>query len=166
VKKIYLCFTVVVFSLAALCRADEEPRLIEVSPRIAIANGRLATALCTSLWKSAEGAWVPDSQQVLAGFKVIKSDEGMRQIVQRASPKTDMWPSLHRLEESRFQVFGIKIGGRNYMFYDATPLDSDRIDLWLTDCISRSVWDGGAAYWWVLLDTENLSVKSASRRPN
>jgi hypothetical protein len=104
--------------------------------------------------------------QSVAAVSLIQSDDGQRDVIAKGLLLGwHMEPSLKRITKSRFQVFGLVIAGRKHLLVDATPLESDAPKLWLTDCISCNVYDGGAAYWWVLIEVDSMKVTSSGRRP-
>ncbi|HKP03942.1 MAG TPA: hypothetical protein VJU77_11365 [Chthoniobacterales bacterium] len=153
--------------LAALALAEtmNGQALSEIAPTIAVADQQLTLQLRQSLPPEAEGAWTPSRSQVLEVMAFVKSEVGKREILAKAAAGVRMEFSLKRIDQSRFQIFGLLIGGRKHMLIDATPLDSDAPELWLKDRISQNVFDGGAAYWWVLVDSDSREVRSCGRRP-
>jgi len=140
--------------------------LSEVTPTIAVADEHFTESIRASVISTASGSWSPNREQVLAAVSLIKSDRGQRDIVAKALLiGWDMGPSLKRITDSRFQVFGLVTAEGKHLLIDATPLESDAPELWLTDCISCNVFDGGAAYWSVLIKIDSMEVTSAGRRP-
>jgi hypothetical protein len=139
--------------------------LLEASPTVAIADRELTQKIGKYLKKTTEGSWTPSRETALAAVARIQSDRGRRDIIAKASPALHIGTSLNRIARSRFQIFGLVIAGRKELLIDATPLQSDAPELWLTGCISCSIFDGGAAYWWVLVDADSLEVTSCGRRP-
>jgi hypothetical protein len=144
---------------------QESRRLIEITPSIAVADQILTAEIKDSLNNSAGGAWTPSPEDVLSAFAELASERGQRDIAAKALGGSDMALPLKRLKTSRYQVFGLLIGKHKYLLFDATPLQSDVPELWLKDCISNYVYDGGAAYWWVMIDHASMRVTTSGRRP-
>jgi hypothetical protein len=150
-------------ALAAPC-LGQEPAFTEIAPDIAVASKDFTAKNRHHLWADADGAWAPTPEQALAAFSLLRSERGKRAVMENTQ-WSRMEDSLRRLDKSRYQIFGLTLRGRRHLLVDATPLDSDAPELWLTDCISCSVFDGGAAYWWVLVRVEPLAVIRSGRRP-
>jgi hypothetical protein len=144
---------------------NEKQLLVEASPTVAVADQILTERIRLWLNREAETSWTPNRKEALAAVSLIRSDRGQKEILAIAPSGVSMKPSLQRIERSRFQVFGLVIAGRRHLFVDATPLESDMPELWLTDCISREVFDGGHAYWWVLVRADSLEITRCGRRP-
>ena len=146
-QRVSLCGAIV--ALVSPCLgADNVFR--EIAPDVAVAKPEFVEKMKEYLLH-AERAWSPSGKQA---------------VVKKAGPEMRIEKSLHRLDKSRYQVFGVVVKGRRHLFIDSTPLDSDAPEWWLTDCISRNVFDGGAAYWWVLIGVEPLQVVDCNRRPD
>lgn len=161
-QRVSLCATIV--ALVSPCLgADNAFR--EIAPDVAVAKPEFVEKMKEYLLH-AEHAWSPTDEQVLAALSLLRSERGKQAIVEKAGSEMRIEKSLQRLDKSRYQVFGVVIKGRRHLFVDATPLDSDAPEWWLTDCISRNVFDGGAAYWWVLVRAEPLTVVDCNRRPD
>jgi hypothetical protein len=163
-----ICRWKVVFGLITYCVASvsyAEENLLEVAPYIAIANQKFTETIREWLREDAEGSWTPSREQVLRAISRIHSPDGRNDILANAQSDIHMEASLERLRESRFQVFGLLVTGHKYLLIDATPLKSTGPDRWLTECISRGVYDGGAAYWWIVVEADSLKVTDCGRRP-
>ncbi len=160
--RVSLCAAIV--ALASPCLGAENA-FREIAPDIAVARPEFVEKMKEYLLH-AERAWSPSDEQVRAALSLLRSDRGKHAILEKAEPHSEMERALARIDKSRFQVFGIVIAGRQHLFVDATPLESDAPEWWLTDWISHNVLDGGAAYWWVLVRVEPLSVVDCNRRPD
>jgi hypothetical protein len=139
--------------------------LAEIRSNVAIADEQLTFRIKNRLNAATDGAWTPDPQVVLKALILANSEPAKRVIISKSPPGMPMDISLSRLDKSRFQVFGLLIDRRPHLLIDATPLDSDAPELWLKDCISHHVFDGGPAYWWLLIDAGSMEIRSCGRRP-
>jgi hypothetical protein len=135
----------------------------QVTPDVIVANKEMADEVRALSCKEADGTWVPTSDQVRIGFNHLRSEVGAAEIKATAPRWLDMSPSLQRISLSRYQVFGLIVGGRKQILYHASPKDT-KID-WLKQAICSTTFDGGAAFWWTFYDVESGHFVLSSRRP-
>ena len=144
---------------------EETPQLIGIIPNVAIANLAFANQLRTTTWQSLEGVWEPDEDTVIRGLEFLKSEQGRRQMLEHSNKPSRMTSSLNQLDTTQFQVIGIIKNGRRCLLYDGTPLNSGHARLWLSKLVSSYVYDGGPAFWSVVLDVSPFSVVQVGCRP-
>lgn len=161
----YLILGLCICLITPAVAAHGQQRLSEITPYVALADQSFAESLRQLLDREADGSWTPEPKQVMAAIARIHNESGEQDLAAKARPEAKMIASIKRIRESRFQVFGLVTAGRKYLFIDATPLQSDAPEWWLTECISCYVYDGGAAYWWATMDVDTLEVLACGRRP-
>lgn len=156
------------WSIGTAALASQE-KFTQLGPSLALANDETASVRAGT-WTNAKGTWAPRESQVLNAFDRLSSEEGKREIQASAVGGSDMSRSLNSVERSRFQVFGLTIGERQQLLFEASPADPyfDRImpNLWLEKIVSQSVIDGGFLFWWALFDIESGRFVASYRRPD
>jgi hypothetical protein len=157
-----LCSALVcLLSMTGIASAQKE--FTQVTPDMIVASKEMADEVRALSCKEADGTWVPTSDQVRIGFNYLRSEVGAAEIKATAPRWLDMSPSLRLISTSRYQVFGLILGGRNQILYHASPKDA-KID-WLKQAICSTTFDGGAAFWWAFYDVQSGHFVASSRRP-
>jgi hypothetical protein len=148
---------------------SEEKRFTRIGSNVVVANKAMSDELRKMAWKTAENVWQPTMPDAARAVAHLGSEEGKKEILTSADPSVNMGACLKRLDSSRYQVFGLVVKGRKQLLIEASPakLSFDRYfpDLWLNEIISVRVFDGGAAYWWVLFDVESGGFVDCNCRP-
>ena len=110
-------------ALVAPCLRTENT-FREIAPDIAVAKPEFVEKMKEYLLH-VERAWSPTNEQVPAALSLLRSDRGKGTTLENSAPHSEMERSLARIDDSRFQVFRIVIEGRQHLFVNATPLESD-----------------------------------------
>jgi len=157
------------WSISTAALASEE-KFSQLGPSLALANDEIASVRAGT-WTNAKGIWTPQKSQVLNAFDRLFSEEGKREIQASAVRGLDMSRSLKSVERSRFQVFGLTIGERQQLLFEASPADPyfDGLmpkNFWLEKIVSKSVFDGGFLYWSALYDMESGRFVASYRTPD
>ncbi len=162
----------VLFVGSALLRINAlgaEAQFVLIAPNVVLANDKMASEVIALTWKKAENVWTPSSSVALSAIALLESPQGEKEILSCGGREIDMSACIKLTRLSRYQVFGLVIGGRKQILLEASPIDPsyDRYlpDLWLTRIVSSQVLDGGPAYWWVLYDVESTRFVDCNRRP-
>ena len=167
------CFLQTVFlvvsALLSTNALSAEVRFVVIAPNVVLANHEMASELIALTWKKAENVWTPSPSVALSAIVLLESPQGEKELLSCGGPAIDMSACLKLIKLSRYQVFGLVIGGRKQILLEASPINPsyDRYlpDLWLTRIVSTQVLDGGPAYWWVLYDVESTRFMDCNRRP-
>lgn len=166
--KLLVLFLLTTFS--ALQSSKANPGYQKVDSRVAVANHEMSAGLKSQLWPSATRVWEPKAKQVLGGLLFLESEKGKNAITEAAQFGMDMHPCISKITETRFQVYGFVIKGRKCLLFDSAPnISTPQIgvaDKWLSESIAQSVYDGGSAFWFVLLDVDTSRVIASGRRPD
>lgn len=154
----------------ALQLSKANPGYQKVNSRIAVANDEMSATLKNQLWPSATRAWEPKAEQVLGGLLFLESEKGKNAITEAAHFGTDMHPCISKITKTRFQVYGFVVKDRKCLLFDSAPdISTPQVglaDQWLKEDIGQSVFDGGSAFWFVLLDLDDNKVIATGRRPD
>lgn len=159
---IFICLTT--FHRLDAASETEKP-FTQVAKTVVVANEAFTRANISRLWPSASDAWTPKKQLVLEFFRELDSKSRRQEIIEASPSGVDMTPALAAFNECRFQVFGLVIKNKRFLLIDASPIQSDGPDIWLKNCVSCSVFDGGSHYWSVLARGDTFKVISSGKRP-